>query len=63
MQSKLDLIGITSRVLALIEELVSSGVLDLRAFDERRETIAERETARMEKEGHVQVFVDNTPDK
>ena len=63
MQTKIDLIAITSRVHAIIEELVGSGTLDLRAFEERRELIAGREAERMEKEGHVQVLVDNTPDK
>jgi len=63
MQSKIDLVGLSSRLLALIEELVASGTLDLRAFEERHQTVAEREAERMTKEGHVQVIVDNTHDK
>jgi Fe-S-cluster containining protein len=63
MQSKIDLVGLNSRVLALIEQLVASGALDLRAFDERRKLVAEREAKRMNDEGHVRVQVDNTADK
>jgi len=63
MQSKMDLVGLNSRVLALIEQLVASGALDLRAFDERRKLVAEREAKRMTDEGHVRVLVDQTPDK
>ena len=63
MQSKMDLVGLNSRVLALIEQLVASGALDLRAFDERRKLVAEREAKRMNDEGHVRVQVDNTADK
>jgi Fe-S-cluster containining protein len=63
MQSKIDLVGMTSRLLALIEELVAAGTLDLRAFEERRAAVAEREAERMNREGHVQVMVDDTQDK
>jgi len=63
MQSKMDLVGLNSRVLALIEQLVAAGALDLRAFDERRKLVAEREAKRMTDEGHVRVLVDQTQDK
>lgn len=63
MQSKVDLVATNARVLALIEELVASGTLDLRSFEERREKVAEREAQRMTKEGHVRVMVDETEDK
>lgn len=63
MQSKLDLVGMSARVLALIEELVASGTLDLRAFEDRRQRVAEREAARMTEEGHVRVLADPTEDK
>lgn len=63
MQSKIDLIDITSRLLTLIEELVASSAIDLRSFEKRRQMIAERETERMNKEGHVKVMVCETEDK
>jgi Fe-S-cluster containining protein len=63
MQSKMDLVGANTRLLALIEELVAAGQLDLRAFEARRERVAEREAKRMTSEGHVRVQVDPTPDK
>lgn len=63
MQSKVDLIAQSAYLYALIEELVASGTLDLRAFEERRARVAEREAERMTKEGHVRVFVEETEDK
>jgi Fe-S-cluster containining protein len=63
MQSKVDLVDLSARVFALIEELVSSQTLDLRAFDNRREAIARREAERMTREGHVRVMGDPTEDK
>lgn len=63
MQSKVDLIAQGASLYTLIEELVASGTLDLRAFEERRARVAEREAGRMTKEGHVRVFVDETEDK
>lgn len=63
MQTKMDLVGANTRLLALVEELVASGTLDLQAFDERRQKVAEREAARMTREGHVKVLVDDTEDK
>jgi len=63
MQSKVDLVDLSARLLALIEELVASRTLDLRAFEARRETVAARDAERMTKEGHVRVMVDETEDK
>ncbi len=63
MQSKMDLVGANTRLLALIEELVSGGALDLSAFEKRRMVIAEREARRMTTEGHVRVMLESTPDK
>ena len=63
MQSKMDLVGANTRLLALIEELVAAGSLDLRAFEARRQVVAEREAKRMTAEGHVRVQVDPTVDK
>lgn len=63
MQSKMDLVGANTRLLALIEELVASGSLDLRAFEARRQIVAEREAKRMTAEGHVRVQADPTADK
>lgn len=63
MQTKMDLVSANTRLLALVEELVASGALDLQAFDERRQKVSEREAARMSREGHVKVQVDNTADK
>ncbi|EHR72607.1 putative Fe-S oxidoreductase [Burkholderiales bacterium JOSHI_001] len=63
MQSKMDLVAANTRLLALVEELVASGTLDLQAFDERRRKVSEREAARMTREAHVKVLVDETEDK
>lgn len=62
MQTKHDLIDVNSRLFALIEELVASGLVDLRHFDERRLTLKDREEARLLAErSHVQL--DETLDK
>ncbi len=63
MQSKIDLIDVTSRLLTLIEELVASSAIDLRSFEKRRQIISERETERLNREGHVKVMVCETEDK
>ncbi len=55
MQSKHDLVDITSRFFALMEELVANGQLDLRTFDERRLRLREKEEARLQQRAHVQV--------
>jgi Fe-S-cluster containining protein len=55
MQTKHDIIELTSRLFALIEELVANGLLDLRRFDERRDLLWEREEIRIQERAHVQV--------
>lgn len=55
MQTKHDVIDVTSRLFALIEELVASGQLDLRSFDERRLRLQKREEARVQERAYVQV--------
>jgi Fe-S-cluster containining protein len=63
MQSKIDIVDLNERVLALIETLISSSHLDLRAFEERRAKVAEREAERMNRQGHVRVMLNDVPDK
>jgi Fe-S-cluster containining protein len=63
MQSKIDLIDLTTRVLAITEVLISSGHLDLRAYEQRRELIAKRETERMASANHVAVILQEAKDK
>lgn len=55
MQSKHDLADLTSRLYALIEELVAKGQLDLRSFDERRNRLWDTEQERIKQRAHVQV--------
>lgn len=61
MQTKHDLIDVTSRLFALIEELIASGQIDLRSFDERRLRLRQKEDGRLQERAHV--MVDNTIDK
>jgi hypothetical protein len=61
MQTKHDLIEVTSRLFALIEELIASEQVDLRSFDERRLRLQQQEEERLQERAHVQV--DNTVDK
>jgi hypothetical protein len=63
MQSKIDLVDLNERVLALIETLISAGQLDLRAFEERRAKVAGREAERMNREGHLYVMLNDVADK
>lgn len=63
MQSKVDLVALNTRVLALVEQLVAAGTLDLRAYEQRQQTVAEREAQRMNAEGHVRVVVGEEEDK
>ena len=63
MQSKIDLIDLTTRVLAITELLISSGHLDLRAYEQRRELVARRETERMASANHVAVILQEAKDK
>jgi Fe-S-cluster containining protein len=55
MQTKHDLVDVMSRLFAVIEELVASGKLDLRSFDERRLRLREKEETRLQQRAHVQV--------
>jgi Fe-S-cluster containining protein len=55
MQSKHDLVDITSRFFALMEELVANGQIDLRTYDERRLRLREKEETRLQQRAHVQV--------
>lgn len=63
MQSKMDLVDFTNRVLAITELLIASGHLDLRAYEQRRVLVAKREADRLEREGHVYVMLTDAPDK
>jgi Fe-S-cluster containining protein len=55
MQTKQDIIDVTSRLFALIEELIASGQLDLRSFEERWLRLREKEEVRTRQRAHVQV--------
>ena len=55
MQTKHDLVDVMSRLFAVIEELVATGQLDLRSFDERRLRLREKEETRLQQRAHVQV--------
>ncbi len=55
MQTKHDVIDVTSRLFALIEELVASGQLDRRSFEERWFRFREKEEARARGRAFVQV--------
>lgn len=61
MQTKHDLVDVTSRAFALIEELVANGQLDLQSFEERRLRLQQKEEGRLQERAHV--LVDNTVDK
>ena len=60
MQTKHDMIDVTSRLFALFEELIANGQLDLKSFEERRLHIQQKEKQRLQM---VQLYVDNTVDK
>jgi Fe-S-cluster containining protein len=55
MQTKHDVMDVASRLFALIEELIASGQLDLRSFEERWLRLREKEEARIQGRAHVQV--------
>lgn len=55
MQTKLDVVDTSSRLFALIEELVANGQLDLHRFDERLLRLRVKEEARAQDYAHVQV--------
>ena len=46
MRSKADILDLNTRVTALFEELLSTGVIDSRSFDVRRDRVKQRELAR-----------------
>ena len=54
MQTKHDVVDLTGRLYALLEELVGSGQLDLRQLEERRLRITQREEKRVVERAHVQ---------
>ncbi len=55
MQTKLDVQEASATVFALLEELVARGLVDLRAVDERRQRLREREAERARNQAFVQV--------
>lgn len=55
MQSKHDLVDISSRFFALMEELIAHGQIDMRTYDERRLRLQEKEELRLQQRAHVQV--------
>lgn len=55
MQTKHDIVDLTSRLYALMEELVGSGQLDLRQLEERRLRLARGEEKRLLERAHVQL--------
>lgn len=55
MQTKNDVADLGARLLALVEELVAGGAVDLRALDERRERARARENERARSQAHVEV--------
>lgn len=61
MQTKHDMIDVTSRVFAMLEEMIANGQLDLKSFEERRLRIQQKEEQRVQNSAIV--YVDNTIDK
>jgi len=55
MQVKHDLFEASSKLYALLEELVAKGAIDLDSFEKRRARIKEREQARQRAQAHVRV--------
>jgi Fe-S-cluster containining protein len=55
MQTKFDVQETSATVYALMEELVARGVLDLRAFEARRERMRAREAERAREQAFVQI--------
>lgn len=55
MQTKLDVFETSIRVLALLEEMIARGQVDLRSLDERRERIRQQELERARAQASVQV--------
>jgi len=61
MQTKSDVHETSATLWALLEELVSRGIVDLRTFEERRQRTRGRESERAMSLSHV--TIDPTPDK
>ncbi|MDQ3371060.1 MAG: YkgJ family cysteine cluster protein [Myxococcota bacterium] len=55
MQTKVDVLETSVRVLALMEEMIARGQVDLRSLDERRERIRQQEIERSNAQTAVQV--------
>jgi hypothetical protein len=55
MQTKHDLLDVTSKLLALVEAMIASGQLDLRDFEARQARLREKESVRIRELAHVQV--------
>jgi Fe-S-cluster containining protein len=55
MQVKHDLFEASTRLSALMEELVAKGKIDLASFEARRQRIQAREAERQKKQAHVQI--------
>ena len=55
MQNKLDVQEASATVYALMEELVARGLVDLRALEERRQRLREREAERARQQAFVEV--------
>jgi len=62
-QLRRDSLDMTSRVLALSEELVARGLLDMRSLDERREHLRQIETQRLDKQPAVVRWSNDEVDK
>jgi Fe-S-cluster containining protein len=58
MQVRHELFDMSTRVLALIEQLIASGQVDPRALDVRREEVVARERERVKDQAHVQIGPD-----
>lgn len=58
MQTKHDMIDVTSRLFSMFEELIANGQLDLKSFEERRLRIQQKEEQRVQNSAIV--YVDNT---
>lgn len=61
MQTRFDLVEMTAGVQSLTEELVASGLINLRRLEQRKRVIRKREIERFEEQ--VYVRTESTPDK
>lgn len=55
MQTKMDVLDTSVRVLALLEEMIARGQVDMRSLEERRERIKRQELERAASQASVQV--------